>query len=71
MSHTALVNVDAEATSKLSSFIADLVGEEKSAFAAQCAAHGSDTSALLHTLLSKTDLILALENEKGACPKPY
>jgi hypothetical protein len=65
MSHTALVNVDAAASSKLSSFIADLTGDNKSEFAAKCEASKSQTADLLCTLLSKTDLILALDNEKG------
>jgi hypothetical protein len=65
MSHTALVNVDADATSKLSSFIAELTGDNKTEFIAQCDANKSQPVELLQTLLSKTDLILALENEKG------
>ena len=65
MSHTALVNVDAAVVSKLSSFIADLTGDNKSEFIAECEAHMSQAVNLLQTFLSKTDLILALENEKG------
>ena len=65
MSHTALVNVDAAATSKLSAFIASLTGDAQADFSAQCEAQLSQPVDLLQTLLSKTDLILALENEKG------
>jgi hypothetical protein len=65
MSHTALVNVDAAATSKLSSFIADLTGDNKGEFMAKCETNQSQTADLLQTLLSQTDLILALDNEKG------
>lgn len=65
MSHTALVNVDADAASKLSAFIAELTGDSKDEFSALCESQQSQPAALLQTLLSKTDLILALEDVKG------
>lgn len=65
MSHTALVNVDAAVSSKLIAFVAELTGDAEADFTAQCNAL-SQPSELLQILLTKTDLILALENEKDA-----
>ena len=67
MSHTALVNVDASAACKLATFIGELTGDSdaKTAFVSQCEGLQSQPVEMLLALLSKTDLILALENEKG------
>jgi len=65
MSYTALVNVDNETPSKLSAFIADLVGD-KDVFISESTAHleAGRHAELLKLFLRHSDAILSLDNEK-------
>ena len=71
MSYTALVNVDEAATSKLCSFISDILNddnnENKKHFINNCELYINENNMiqLIQTLLSKSEDILALDNEKG------
>lgn len=66
MSYTALVNVDADAANKLVVFISDLIEQDGPGFSEKCEVllQAGQISDLLCSLLSKTDLILALDEEK-------
>ena len=66
-SYTTLVNVDSETALKVSTFIAKLIPSDGEVFLEECKViiSARDTSALINKLLTKQDLIIALENETG------
>ncbi len=66
MSNTTLVNVDADTSSKLLSFIDDITGESK---AEECSK--LEGAALVLKLLERHEAIFAMTEEKGEYNKEH
>ena len=66
-SYTTLVNVDAEAATKVSSFVAKLIPTGGEAFLSECqsAITSRNTADLIKKILEQQEVVFAMDNDSG------